>query len=162
MALTPTLSLRERGPLTFSLSRWESATLIYSLSPWERAKVSALKRLTHSPRRFLRRWQSFTRRQDQSDRPADRNFIAGLRKDLSQSTGRRRLDLDGRLVGFNFHQRLTLGNRLAFGLEPLEQNSSLLRHAEGGHDHVGCQIDSLLIELSVLNYLNVLNLLNDD
>jgi hypothetical protein len=57
-----------------------------------------------------------------------------------QSPGSRRFDLDGRLVRFDFHQRLALGYYLTFGFEPLEQSSGFLRHAEGGHDHVGWHI----------------------
>ena len=90
--------------------------------------------------RVLNRSRSccFARREDNGDFISDRNFISSGSGDICQNPGSRRFDLHRRLVGLDLHERLTLFYRLTFGLEPLEQNSSLLRHAEGGHNYIGC------------------------
>lgn len=87
------------------------------------------------------RARCFTRCQDDRDSSSHGNFVARANTDICQNAGTRRFDLDRRLVGFDFHERLAFGNRLAFGFEPLEQSAGLLRHAERGHDYVGGQRD---------------------
>jgi hypothetical protein len=82
----------------------------------------------------------FSCRQDQRNRLTHRDLIAGLSGYASQGSGSRRLDLHRGFVGFNFHERLTLGHGLTFAFKPLEQGSRLLRDAERRHNHVGCHI----------------------
>ena len=48
-----------------------------------------------------------------------------------------RLHLDRDLVGLDLHERLALGHRLAFRLQPAEDLPRLLRHSQRRHDHVG-------------------------
>ena len=53
-----------------------------------------------------------------------------------QRAGRRRLDLDRRLVGLDLHQRLALGDLLTLPLQPADELAGLLGHAESRHDDV--------------------------
>jgi hypothetical protein len=143
-ALTPALSLRERVTLTRSLSLRQRktatcflplrqrATLIYALSLWERARVRVLNR---------RRSCCFAGRQYDGDSISNGNFISYGGSDICQSSRSGRFDLHRGLVGFDLHERFALGNRLAFGLEPIEQRSFFLRDSQRRHDHVSCQIN---------------------
>ena len=87
------------------------------------------------------RSRHFARRQDDCDFISDRNFISSESSDICQNPGGGRFDLHCGLVGFDLHERFALGNRLAFGLEPVEQRSFFLRDSQRRHDHIRCQIN---------------------
>jgi hypothetical protein len=90
--------------------------------------------------RVLNRSRSrhFARRQDDRDSVSDGNFISYGSSDICQNAGGGRFDLHRGLVGFDLHERFALGNRLAFGLEPIEQSSFFLRDSQRRHDHIRC------------------------
>ena len=56
---------------------------------------------------------------------------------LRSPAARRGLDLDDRLVGLDLEEHVAFLDLLPFLLQPFEQRTGLLRHAEGRHDHVG-------------------------
>jgi hypothetical protein len=87
----------------------------------------------------------FARREDHCDFIADRNLISSGSSDICQNPRGGRFDLHRGLVGFDLHERLALGNSLAFGLEPIEQRSFFLRDSQRRHDYIGCHSRWLLI-----------------
>ena len=98
--------------------------------------------------RVLKRSRScyFAGRQDDRDSISDGNFISDGGSDICQNSRGGRFDLHRGLVGFDLHERLALGNRLAFSFEPIEQRSFFLRHSQRRHDHVSCHILLLITQ----------------
>jgi hypothetical protein len=91
------------------------------------------------------RTRYFARRQDDGNSISYWNLISWKSGDVSQNPRGGRFDLHRGLVGFDLHERLTLGHRLAFGLEPIEQRSFFLRDSQRRHDYIGCHSRWLLI-----------------
>ena len=139
-ALTPSLSHGERVTLTrisLSLSLWQSPTFHSSPLPvgegWGEGFLNR------------RRSRYFAGRKDNRDSISDRYFISNGSSDICQNARGGRFDLHRGLVGFDLHERLALGNRLAFGFEPIEQRSFFLRDSQRRHDYIGCHSRWLLI-----------------
>jgi hypothetical protein len=84
------------------------------------------------------RSRHFTRRKDDCDFISDWNFISSGSRDICQNPGSGRLDFHRSFVGLDLHERLALGNRLAFGFAPMKKGSFFLRDSQRRHDYVGC------------------------
>jgi hypothetical protein len=76
--------------------------------------------------------------QEQRDRVADRNVVAFRGGDRAQRARPRGLHLDGRLVRFDLHERLALGNLVALALQPPDELARVLSHAERRHHDLSC------------------------
>jgi hypothetical protein len=74
---------------------------------------------------------------DDGDRPPDLD-LSLLHGDLEKHPGRVRLDLLGDLVGVELVQRLALLDRVALGLEPLDDRPGLHALPEPGKLDVSC------------------------
>ena len=77
----------------------------------------------------------FAGRDDPRDRLSDRNIGALGRLDSRENAVGGRFHFDDRFVGFDFEERLALGDAVAFLLPPGEELAGFLRHLEGGHDN---------------------------
>ena len=90
----------------------------------------------------LSRSHHFAWRKDNGDFISYRNFISRGSRDICQNPSRPAFDLHRGLIGFDLHQRLALGHRLAFGLQPIKQRSFFLRDSQRRHDHIRRHINS--------------------
>ena len=81
----------------------------------------------------IRLAELFIGRTQQHKRCADGTFFLCGHGNFQHHAVGRRLDLGDHLIGFNHHQRLALGNGLAFLLQPLDDLAFFHRMPKAGH-----------------------------